>query len=112
MFEAGVEDDQRNSGKVVVLRRLLTIEQARSELTKGMVLNLTTGQHGPDTVDRISGILKRKKGPCVVYMQVKDHEGRKAQFRLGDEFRVNPAEVQVDELEMLLGSGNVVFTGR
>jgi hypothetical protein len=48
----------------------------------------------------------------VVYVQVKDPEGRKAQFRLGDDFRVSPAEVPVEELEMLLGAGNVVFTGR
>jgi DNA polymerase-3 subunit alpha len=113
LFEASAEDDQRNSGaKIVVLRRLMTLEQARTELTKGMVMNLTTGQHGPDTVDRLGSILQRKKGPCVVYVQVKDHEGRKAQFRLGDDYRVNPAEVPVEELEMLIGAGNVVFTGR
>ena len=41
----------------------------------------------------------------MVYVQVKDHEGRKAQFRLGDDYRVNPAEVPVEELEMLLGCG-------
>jgi len=45
-------------------------------------------------------------------MQVKDHDGRKAQFRLGDDFRVNPAEVSIEELEMLLGTGSVLFTGR
>jgi DNA polymerase-3 subunit alpha len=112
LFEAGVEDDQRNGGKMVVLRRLMTLDQARTELTKGMVLNLAAGQHGPETVDRLGAILQRKRGPCVVYVQVKDPEGRKAQFRLGDEYRVNPAEVPVDELEMLLGSGNVMFTGR
>ena len=113
LFEAKVEDDQRNAGaKVIVLNRLMTLEQARAELTKSMILNLTTGQHGPDTVDRIGSILQRKKGPCIVYMQVKDHDGRKAQFRLGDDFRVNPAEVSVEELEMLLGAGSVLFTGR
>jgi DNA polymerase-3 subunit alpha len=112
LFEAVVEDDQRNGGKIVILKRLMTLDQARTELTKGLVLHLTTGQHGPDTVDRLGTILTRKRGPCVVYVQVKDHEGRKAQFRLGDEYRVNPSEVPVDELEMLLGSGHVVFTGR
>ncbi|MBO0696841.1 MAG: DNA polymerase III subunit alpha [Zavarzinella sp.] len=112
LFEAGVEDDSRNGGKMVVLRRLMTLDQARTELTKGMVLTLAAGQHGPDTVDRLGSILQRKRGPCVVYVQVKDPEGRKAQFRLGDEYRVNPAEVPVEELEMLLGAGNVLFTGR
>lgn len=112
LFEANVEDDPRNGGNMVVLRRLMTLEQARTELTKGMVVNLTIGQHGPEAVDRIGSILKRKRGQCVVYMQVKDQLGRKAQFRLGDDFRVSPAEVPVEELEMLLGSGAVVFTGR
>ena len=112
LFEAGVEDDQRNGGKMVVLRKLMTLDQARTELTKGMVLNLAVGQHGPDTVDRIGSILRRKRGPCVVYVQVQATRTGESQFRLGDDFRVNPAEVPVEELEMLLGSGNVVFTGR
>src|SRR5262245_5741936 len=97
---------------MVVLRRLLTLEQARTELTKGMVLNLTTRQHATDTVDGLGTILQRKRGSCVVYLQVKDAEGRKAQFPLADEYRVNPAELPLDELEMLLGSGSVVFSGR
>jgi DNA polymerase-3 subunit alpha len=113
LFEAIVEDDNRNGGsKVVVLRKLMTIEQARKELTKGMIINVRLGQHGPDTVDRIGSILKRKPGPCSVYMQVNDIDGKKAQFRLGDDYRVNPAEVSVDELEMLLGGGAIVFTGK
>jgi DNA polymerase III subunit alpha len=112
LFEANVEDDPRNGGNMVVLRRLMTLEQARTELTKGLVLNLTVGEHGPDTVDRIGTILSRKQGPCIVYLQVKDHDGRRAQFRLGDNYRVSSAEVPVEELEMLLGAGSVVFTGR
>ena len=31
---------------------------------------------------------------------------------LGDECKVHPAQVQVEELEMLLGAGSVAFTGR
>lgn len=112
LFEAGVEDDSKNSGKVVVLRKVMTLDQARKDLTKGMVLQLGLGQHGTETIDRIGVILKRTPGQCVVYMQVKDAEGRKAQFRLGDDFRINPAAISVDELELLLGSGNVMFTGR
>src|SRR3954462_1603770 len=56
LFEAGVEEDQRNGGKAVILRKLMTVDQARTELTKGMVLNLAVGQHGPDTVDRLGAI--------------------------------------------------------
>ena len=112
LFEATVEDDTRNGGKTVVLRRLMTIDQAKQELTKGLTLQVSLERHGADTVDRVGGILKRKPGPCPVYMQVKDAENRKAQFRLGDEYKVNPSEVSIEELEMLLGSGAVTFSGR
>jgi DNA polymerase III subunit alpha len=106
LFEAGVEDDQRNGGKMVVLRKLMTLDQARQELTKGMILNLAVGQHGPDTVDRVGSILRRKKGSCVVYMLVKDPEGpvptrgrlpgepgRGAGGRAGDAARVRERDV-------------------
>lgn len=112
LFEAVIEEDQKSGNKSTILRKLMTLDTARKELTKGMVLNLTLGQHGPETVDRIGSILKRKSGPCTVFMSVKDAHGKTAQFRLGDEYRVNPAEVPLEELELLIGQGSVHFTGR
>ena len=112
LFEAVVEEDQKSGNKSTILRKLMTLDQARKELTKGMVLNLTLGQHGPETVDRIGTILKRTAGQCTVFMAVKDGVGRTAQFRLGEEYRINPAEVPVEELELLIGAGSVHFTGR
>ncbi|WP_020468291.1 DNA polymerase III subunit alpha [Zavarzinella formosa] len=112
LFEAVVEDDQKSGNKSTILRKLMTLEQARKELTKAMILNVTLGQHGPDTVDRIGTILKRKTGTCNVFMVVKDGQGRTAQFRLGDDYRVNPAEVPLEELELLIGAGSVMFSGR
>ena len=112
LFEARVEDDQRQAGnKVIILNRLMTLDEARAELTKGMILNMTLDRN-PEVVDQIKTVLARKRGPCVVYVQVKDQGGRRAQFRLGDEFKVNAAEVPLAELEMLLGAGAVTFTGR
>lgn len=73
---------------------------------------MTIGQHGPDSIDGIERILKRTPGPCTVYLVIRDAAGRSAQFRLGDDIKVHPAKVFVDELEMLLGAGAVVFTGR
>ena len=77
-----------------------------------MVLRMTLGQQGPDAVDRIASILRRTPGPCVVYMQVRDANQREARFKLGDEYKVHPGEVKVDELEMLLGPGAIIFTGK
>ena len=111
LFEAGVEWGERED-PTIVLRRLMSLDQARKELTKGLILKMSIGRHGPDSIDGVERVLKRAPGPCTVYLVVRDGAGRSAQLRLGDEFRVHPGEVQVDELEMLLGNGSVVFTGK
>jgi DNA polymerase-3 subunit alpha len=111
LFEATVEWGDRED-PIVVLRRLMKLEQARKELTRGLVLKMSLGRHGPEMIDGVERILKRTPGPCTVYLLVKDAAGRAAQFRLGDEVKVHPAQVPVEELEMLLGAGSVLFTGR
>ena len=112
LFEATVEQGDR-SEPIFLLKKLMTVEQARRDLTKGMVVNLQLDHHPPELIDRIAGVLKRTPGPCTVYMQVRDAFGRKAQFRLGDEFRVHPGDVDVSSLETMIGQkGAVVFTGR
>jgi DNA polymerase III subunit alpha len=111
LFEAGVEWGDRED-PIVVLRRLMGLDQARKELTKGLILKLTIGQHGTESIDGIERILKRSPGPCTVYLVVRDSAGRTAQLRVGDDWKIHPAQVPVEELEMLLGEGAVVFTGR
>jgi DNA polymerase-3 subunit alpha len=36
--------------------------------------------------------------------------GKQVQLKLNEEFRINPAAVKVEELEMLLGPGAVLFS--
>ena len=50
-------------------------------------------------------VLKRYRGTCPVYLSVRDANGKQVQLKLNDEFRVNPAALKVEELEMLLGTG-------
>ncbi|HJZ89377.1 MAG TPA: DNA polymerase III subunit alpha, partial [Gemmataceae bacterium] len=112
LVEAVVEPDRRNGGNMVVVRRLITLDQAKTELTKALTLVLASGRHGPETVDTIGRILQRSRGPCPVFVKVRDGSARHAHFRLGDDFAINPSAVAVEELEQILGSGGVVFSGR
>jgi DNA polymerase-3 subunit alpha len=96
----------------MVLNRLLTIDEAKKELTRGLVLRVQLGRHGAEVIDTISRVLQRSPGPCVVYMHVLDPAGRRAQLCLGEQFKVDPGKLNVEELEMLLGNGAVLFTGR
>ena len=95
----------------LILSRILSVEQAQRELTKGLVLKISLGIHSPDLIDSLAGVLQRAAGSCPVYLNVQDPGGKRGLLRLGDEFRINPAVLPVDELEAMLGPGRVKFSG-
>lgn len=111
LFDAVIEDSERH-GKTVVLKKLITLDQAKKELTKSIILNLDLGRHEPNIIESLHTLLKRKPGPCPVFLHVSDPAGRRAQFKLGQEFSVDPTSFPVADLEMLLGVGGVQFSGR
>ncbi len=114
LVEGHVEWRDGSSEPDVIVDKVLTIDQARKELTRGMVIRMS---YGDDVevlrkLDGVASVLKRFRGPCPVYLSVRDVAGKAAQFKLNNSFWVNPTAVQVDELELLLGPGSVLFTSR
>jgi DNA polymerase-3 subunit alpha len=95
----------------LVLSRILSIEQAQRELTRGLWLMLRLGVHGPEHVDGIRRILEGARGECPVLLVVRDGAGKRGVLKLGEEFNVSPVKVDVAELEDLLGRGSVKFSG-
>jgi DNA polymerase III subunit alpha len=91
---------------------VFSIDTARKEMTKGLVLKLELGQHQPSVIDEVAKVLCKTPGTCPVYVQINDAAGKRAVFRASEHFQVNPADVRVGELESLLGDGQVMFTGR
>ena len=77
------------------------------EFTKSMLLKLpyTDDEGSLRKLDAVGLVLKRYRGTCPVYLSVRDANGKQVQLKLNDEFRVNPAALKVEELEMLLGRG-------
>ena len=94
------------------MKKVITIEEARAEFTKSMVLKVAYAEDDEALrkLDAVSLILKRYKGACPVYLSVRDLNGKQVQMKLNDEFRINPAAVKLEELEMLLGPGAVIFS--
>jgi DNA polymerase-3 subunit alpha len=95
----------------LILTRVLSIEQAQRELTKGLVLSLRLGVHEPEMIDAIGRVLERTQGSCPVYLAIRDGSGRRSVLKLGESYRVNPANVPIGELETILGKGAVKFSG-
>jgi DNA polymerase-3 subunit alpha len=92
---------------LLVLTRVLTLEQAAREMCKEVWLRLRLGLHRPSAIDVVGEILKRTPGPCPVKVEVRDRSGRRCVLKLGPQFNVNAALVQQDELERVLGEGSV-----
>jgi DNA polymerase-3 subunit alpha len=101
--------NRKREDPVLVLNRILSIEQAQRELTKGLVLLLRLDMR-PEVIDAIGRTLQRASGPCPVYLGFKDGAGKKALLKLSNDYGINPATVPVGELETLLGAGCVKFS--
>jgi DNA polymerase-3 subunit alpha len=106
--KGAVERNREEPGLIV--SRILTIEQAQRELTKGLVLLLNLNVHGPDVVEGVARVLRRAPGGCPVYLQVHDAAGRRSFLKTSAEYGVNPATCPVEELETVLGQGSVKFS--
>lgn len=94
------------------IKKIITLEEARAEFTKSMVLKVAYAEDDESLrkLDAVSLILKRYKGACPVYLSVRDPAGKQVRLKLNDEFNVNPAALKLEELEMLLGAGAVIFS--
>jgi len=104
--------DRSQERPVLVISRILTIDQAKQELTKWLRLSLTLGVHSAKEVEQLARVLERTPGNCPVYLEVRDSAGRRCRLKTGDSFRVNPTNVAASELEMILGPGHVQFYGQ
>src|SRR5262249_1400696 len=109
-FVRGAVDRTREEPGLI-LTRILSLEQAQRELTTGLVLSVKLGLHLPQTIDSLASILRRTPGNCPVFLSLVDSAGKRALLKTGEGFRVNPAKVAAAELELLLGPGQVKFSG-
>jgi DNA polymerase-3 subunit alpha len=95
----------------LILTRVLSLEQAQNELTKWLRLSLNLGVHQSAHIERLATVLQRSPGSCPVYVEVKDAGGNRCALKAGEAYRVNPANLAVEELEMILGPGHIEFCG-
>jgi DNA polymerase-3 subunit alpha len=111
VFVKGVVELRSEQPKLV-LTRVFGLEAARRELTRSLILTIPLIESPPSLMDQLARELKRSPGACVVWLNVLDADGRRAVLRAGDAFRVNPAAIDLNRLESLLGVGKVLFSGR
>jgi DNA polymerase-3 subunit alpha len=95
----------------LILSRVLSIPQAKQELTKWLKLSLNLLLHNPTAIEQVARVLQSSPGGCPVYLDIRDAAGRHCRLKAGESYRVNPTTLMSGELEMLLGAGCVQFFG-
>jgi DNA polymerase-3 subunit alpha len=99
--------ERKTDTPTIQITRLLTLPQAQRELARELHLLFQMGRHTPLDVDALGNILKQTPGSCPVVVTIKDGAGRCCILKLGRDCQINPATYRRDELEALLGIGNV-----
>ena len=96
---------------LMILTRILSLDQAQRELTRLMIISLRLDVHEALHIDALARVLKHTPGSCPVFLDVRDPNGKWARFKLAEEFRINPLTIGTAELEEMLGPGCVKFSG-
>jgi len=112
LFEGKVEWREGGTAGDVIVSKLITIEDARKEMTRSLLLRMpyADDEESLRRLESVGAVLKRNKGSTPVYMSVRDGSGRQVKLKLGGGFEVNAANLRPEELELILGPGSVVFS--
>jgi DNA polymerase III subunit alpha len=112
LFEGTVEWRDGGTNGDIIIKKLISMEQARRDMTRGLLLRvpLSDDIESLNRIDTIGNMLRSARGSCPVYLSFRDPAGKGIQFKVGTDFYVDPSKVNVEPLEMLLGPGSVVFT--
>ena len=106
VVEGEVAVDDFSGGMRVRAKRVMSLEEARTSLLDSVRINLDTRRHGPDCLSRLAGVLQQYKGNCAVTIEVQRPDAQ-AMLRLGEAWRVEPADDLVQTLRDQLGKGSV-----
>jgi DNA polymerase-3 subunit alpha len=112
LFEGVVEWREGGTAGDLIVKKVLTVDEARRDFTRAVVIRLPYADDDAalQKVDGIRSVLQRAKGTCQVELAVYDPAGKQARLRLGREYWVNPTTLNLQELELMLGPGSVIFT--
>jgi DNA polymerase-3 subunit alpha len=112
LLDGIVEWREGGSAGDLIVKRVLTPEEARKEMTRSLLLRVpySEDEEALRRLDAVSLVLKRSRGGTPVFLSVRDPNGRQVRLKLNDKLSVNVAELPTEELELILGSGSVLFT--
>lgn len=108
-IKATVERTREKPG--LIINRILPLEHGKRLNLRGLKLQFLNDTHSPELVNRVGQVLQRARGSCPVYVEITDELGKRANFKLSNEFLIDPDRLAIGDLRMLLGERQVQLLG-
>lgn len=103
--------DRKRENACLIVNDVIPVHEAIGKLTTAVLLKIDPLQHGAETLSAVKPILGQYKGNTDLYAQLLDHESRKVTLKLSGEYKIKPDKGLIDDLERVLGNGNVDVVG-
>jgi DNA polymerase-3 subunit alpha len=88
LFEGAVEWRDGGTAGDVIVRKIMTIDDAKKEMTRSLLLRMPYSDDGESLskLESVGAVLKRNRGNTPVFLSVKDGGGRQVKLKLGGGF--------------------------
>ncbi|PCC99306.1 DNA polymerase III subunit alpha [Halopseudomonas pelagia] len=106
VVEGEVSQDDFSGGLRMRVKRVMSLEDARTTLLDSVRISLDTQRHGAQSLDQLAGLLRKFPGGCAVTVDLQRPDAA-VQLRLGEGWRVEPADDLVQGIRDHLGKDSV-----
>jgi DNA polymerase III subunit alpha len=105
--EGEVSFDDFSGGNRMTARNIIDISEARSHFAQALELDLDSDNTSPSLLDSLEQAMAPWRNGAVPVLINYRQSQAKGQFRLGDEWRVNPTDELMLSLQSMLGTDKV-----
>jgi DNA polymerase-3 subunit alpha len=111
-FVKGTLDRRRDPAELIV-SRIIPLERAPAELSRGVVVTLRKGVTEDDQVERLHRQVRNRPGNLDVYLEILGLAGvRRAVYKAGASCKIRHDDKLLPDLEAAVGPGNVRLLGQ
>jgi DNA polymerase-3 subunit alpha len=104
--------NRREEEPKIVAEEIIPLEKVKEKFTKSVLIKTTTVGLEEQMMIRIKKTIRKFKGKTPVFIDFISPEGRKVRLSTDKELSVHPGDDLIDEMETIVGVGNVKFLTR
>jgi DNA polymerase-3 subunit alpha len=93
----------------IVAEDIIPLEKVKEAFTKSVLIKLTTTGLEEQMMKRVKDVITKYKGQIPVYVDLISSEGRRVRLSTENELSVYPTDGLVEEIEEIVGAGNIKF---